>query len=167
MTPTPWIEWSKQAPKESDLPIQCANFGEMYAYHWTRLPNRRGDSKFDLWRPYVCDIPKSPDKGIKVSNMSNISVEDRLMVLEKWMTRIIQDCKLNDPQPDANGWWRIEDKEPEHDQEIKFERKGDTHTYIGIVERFRVVEAVRLRLLVQLDDITKWCPLDMTGPEEK
>ena len=166
---TNWIKWKDRAPTEADLPIECAEYGGKCCYTFESFPSFSG---WDLWRPYICDIPKAEE--VKESSTIVISMKDGTEHRFKdgvanfaIIGPPISFGKKPTPIPDANGWWRIEDRKPEKELEIKFERKGDAHTYIGIVDRFTTdrVEAIGLKGLVPFDDIEKWCPLDMTGPE--
>lgn len=133
-----WIEWNERAPTEKDLPIECADYGTNEPYIWLRrfIPRVSPlNRKYDLWRPYICDIPSKPR-----------------------------------PQPDANGWWKMEDKKPSYCEPIKFRlRKLLSTIFIGVVGADNLIfscDNIPYET-VNFSDISTWAPLDMTGPEEK
>ena len=197
----PWIEWSKQAPTEKDLPIECANYGGSFfefAFNLLDIPTIYGKpGLYDLWRPYVCDIPKSPKPDEVYYLIGHPGTGEPMfcptfeMCMDKWFegfnvpVKYLNDKKepfaeskkrveeyfknppkkSSDPQPDANGWWRIEDRKPEEktDIQVKFKESGEVRYGYYSMEAIYLPLGVRTFYIGEFD---MWCPLDMSGPVE-
>jgi hypothetical protein len=183
----PWIKWKDRAPTEADLPIECAVFGDSVPTCWIEIIPI-GHRNYNIWRPYICDIPKAEavrneykniyidKKAIDASKldreefyryaMANMMKKINELEDKQAFFKRCQECS-KETTPDANGWWRIEDRKPEDCQDIKFTLKGLRDVFKGYYHNDGIVYDLDNGTERDEDDIEKWCLLDMTGPEEK
>lgn len=130
----PWIEWSKQAPRESDFDFDKGDriYTMSKTYGWNQFEEipYNGESTYQAW----FKIPAY--KG--------------------------------EPQPDATGWWRIEDRKPDCSGFIKAIRECSSITFICRYSKDTdSLQFVGSSVSEPISVISAWCPLDMTGPEEE
>jgi len=113
------------------------------------------------------------EKYIKAEKTEVMTREEHIAQLKAEIQELWDVDEEDEPTPDANGWWRIEDRKPEHNQIIKFYHGGEVRIGVVNIDRpkwdtvdwYNVAERKIYR--ATLDLIHSWCPLDMTGPVEK
>lgn len=161
MTPNPWIQWSKQAPGVGDYPIETRDEHSTYSIVQVSAPvypEQYHAMKCAYWRPFVLAQPGP-------------TIEQRLRALEDWKSFMMSQPTVDsvpEPHPDANGWWRIEDKEPEHLQFVKFKNIfGEIEAGRYHAHSMRGQRGIFLNSKGADINSDKWCPLDMSGPVEE
>lgn len=124
------------------------------------------------WIKWKDQAPTDADLPIEIANYGWPigSYRDRLnmysMNPDLWRRHICDIPKVQ-IQPDANGWWKIEDRKPEDNQTIKFKIKNVSFIHIGYYQREGIFISLNNSNESDELDVQAWCPLDMTGPEER
>jgi hypothetical protein len=159
----PWIEWSKQAPGVENYPIETKQEGSDYSIVQVYAPihpEQYHAMKCTYWRPFVlAEMPKAP------------SIEERVKKLEDWKAFMMSQPTVDsvpEPKPDANGWWRIEDRKPLPRRWVILYDDSENITTVAYCQYHGVLELIDGgSSKSHIDQWNMWKEIDMTLPVGK